>query len=107
VEVGCHEEKKSEGKKQQGSNSSKKGSYLQQRVAVHGKASKLPIKQEERNTGESPLPRRQTPEPIRIGTKQEVSKPAQSTKYAISKAGSRGGHSHTSSIHTQPNIPTE
>lgn len=33
VEVGCHEEKKSEGKKQ-ASNSGKKGSYLQQRAAL-------------------------------------------------------------------------
>lgn len=53
------------------------------------------------------MPRKQTPEPIRIGTKQDTSKPTQQAiKYAISK-GSKANHSHTSSIHTQPNIPNE
>jgi hypothetical protein len=41
VEVGCHEDKKSEGKKPS-SNSSKKGSYVQQRAAGFGKTTKLP-----------------------------------------------------------------
>lgn len=99
VETSCHEEKKSEGRKN--SNSSKKGSYLQQRVAMHGKTSRLPSKNEEK-VGESPVPRKQTPEPIRIGGKVEAPKPSQqSKKYAISKGG-KGTHFHSNSTHTQP-----
>lgn len=66
MEISCHEDKKTDKK----SNSSKKStSYQKRHYAINTlNANSKPAKHEEGNR-QSPMPRRQTPEPIQLNSK--------------------------------------